>query len=105
MDGDQRKEVAQLTILTASEYEKRKFEFLKRHGNWEVETSPMDEYGMYYKWYHCEDGALFHEIMRPVFKKAEVEICKVKVEVEVKFLETEAWDSDVSQSVYYYERF
>ena len=44
-------------------------------------------------------------MMRPVFKKATIEICKVEVEVEVKFLETEAWNSDVSESVFYYERF
>lgn len=94
-----------MTILTGSEYEKRKFNFLHKHGDWNVETSPMDEYGVYYKWYRCDDGALLHEIMRPVFKKAKVEVCRVEIEVDVKLFETESWNSDDAKSVFYYEKF
>ena len=46
-----------MKILTATEFEKRKFKFLHQHGDWECETSPMDSDGMYTKWYTCEDRA------------------------------------------------
>lgn len=98
-----------MRVLTTSEYEKAKIEFLHRHNDWTVETSPMNQYGEYHKTYICEDGAVWTELNRPVDAdtEVEVEICKVKVKtkVQVKLLETEGWSTDDATSIYCYEKF
>ncbi len=94
-----------MLILNYDTFNAVKKDFLMRHGDWSVETSPMDEYGTYYKDYICEDGAQWHEVMRPVYEKATVEVKGVKVDVTVKLLETEAYNTDDSVSIYYYEKF
>ena len=93
-----------MTILTTSEYEKLKIAFLHRHSDWEVETSPMDEYGCYRKTYTCTDGASWWEVMRPVYRKVKAEVCRVQVEVDVKLFETEGWSTE-NGSVFCYEKF
>lgn len=94
-----------MNILTAREFEEQKITFLHKHDDWQVETSPMDEYGVYRKTYVCEDGAQWFEVMAPVVKTAEVEVCKVKTKVEIKMLSIEAWNTDDGRSIYYYEKF
>lgn len=91
-------------IVTATEYEKRKFAFLKKHKDWDVETSPMDQYGCYRKTYTCTDGAIWYEVMRPVYETVTVEVKLVKIPVEIKLFETEGWSTE-SESIFYYEKF
>ena len=80
--------------------------FIKKHNSadWTVHTSPMDEYGQYCKNYIFTDGAVLTEINRPVYETAEVEVKGVKVEVTIKLLETEAWNTDDAKSVKWYEK-
>ena len=80
--------------------------FIKKHNSadWTVHTSPMDEYGQYCKNYIFTDGATLTEINRPVYETAEVEVKGVKVEVTIKLMETEAWNTDDAGSVRFYEK-
>ena len=80
--------------------------FIKKHNSadWTVHTSPMDEYGQYCKNYIFTDGAVLTEINRPVYETAEVEVKGVKVEVTIKLMETEAWNTDDAKSVKWYEK-
>lgn len=94
-----------MTILTAKQYEEQKHAFLHKHDDWQVETSPMDSDGKYHKEYICTDGAIWYEIMRPVYETAEVTVKGVKVSVNVKLFETEGWSSDNAASIFYYEKF
>lgn len=90
-------------------YIQYKNEFIKRHNDaeWTVHTSPMDEYGQYYKMYTFTDGATLTEVNRPVYREveaeAEVEGIKVKIRDMVKLFETEAWNTDEPMSVKFYE--
>ena len=80
--------------------------FFKKHKNdFEVQTSPMDECGVYHKEYVFTDGAIWYEVMSPEYVKQEVEIKLCKVTVEVKMFRTEFWSSDDSVSKFYYEKF
>lgn len=94
-----------MNILTTKEYEDTKIAFLHRHDDWKVETSPMDEYGTYYKTYTCIDGAIWNEVNRPIYDKVKIEVRKTMVEAEVKLLETEGWNTDDASSIYCYEKF
>lgn len=94
-----------MLILDYKTFNAVKRDFLHRHDDWSVETSPMDEYGSYSKVYVCTDGAQWTEVMRPVWEKATVEVKGVKVDVDVKLFETEAFNTDGATSIYYYERF
>lgn len=80
--------------------------FIKKHNeaDWTVHTSPMDEYGQYCKNYIFTDGAVLTEINRPVVEIVKVEVKGVEVEVEVKLMETEAWNTDDAKSVKWYEK-
>ena len=80
--------------------------FIKKHNkaDWAVHTSPMDEYGQYVKNYIFTDGATLTEVNRPVYETVIVEVKGVKVDVVVKLMETEAWNTDDAKSVKFYER-
>jgi len=80
--------------------------FIKKHNeaDWTVHTSPMDEYGQYCKNYIFTDGAVLTEINRPVVETVKVEVKGIEVEVEVKLMETEAWNTDDAKSVKWYEK-
>lgn len=94
-----------MTVTNNKEYEYEKYGFLRKHELKDVITSQMDEYGVYHKEYICEDGAIWYEVMSPVYEKDTVEIKRVQVEVEVKMLRTEYWSSDNAESKFYYEKF
>ena len=94
-----------MNIITTKEYERAKIDFLYRHGDFKIVTSPMDNSGMYHKDYICDDGAAWYEINRPIYRHAEVEINKAKVIVNVKLFESEGWSTDDSTSLYCYEQF
>ena len=91
--------------MTYTEY---KISFLKKHDDWVVHTTPMDCYGQYTKVYACADGACMTEINRPYYEdvefEAEVKGIKVIVRETIKMLETEAWNTDNSKSVKFYEK-
>ncbi len=86
-------------------YMQYKLNFLKKHDEWTVSTSPMNEYGEWHKTYSCSDGAEMHENMRPIYRQAVCIVHDLRVKVQVKLLETELYSSDDAQSVYYYEVF
>lgn len=92
--------------MTLHEY---KSKFLKAHNeaDWRVETSPMNEYGRYYKEYIFSDGASMIEVNMPVYEKASAEVevkgMKVTIEKDIKLLETEIWNTDDAKSYKFYE--
>lgn len=89
-----------------NEYQSIKEAFFKEHNyDFKVGTSELDEYGVYYKTYVFEDNAIWFERMSPEFIKEAVELKFTKVDVEVKMLRTEFWNTDDSTSRYCYEKF
>lgn len=98
-----------MKILTTREYEKAKIDFLHRHDDWRVETSPMDKYSCYHKTYICTDGAVWNEVNTPVWEKAEAEVevrgIKVKIQQDVKLFYTEGWSTDDARSICCYEEY
>ena len=87
-----------------------KREFIQKHSkaDWTTETSPMDADGKYVKYYNFSDGAQLIEVNRPVWEHVrvftEVRGVDVVLEDDVKLMETEAWNTDDSRSVKFYER-
>lgn len=93
-------------------YDNEKMAFIRKHGkkyDWKVETSPMDQYGVYYKTYIFENGACWYERMSPAYRSKEVETeiegITVKATIGIKLFETEFWSSDDPNSKKYYEKF
>lgn len=88
------------------EYEELKKRFFEKHNyDYRIETSVMDEYGHYHKEYMFEDNAIWYESYRPTYEKVEVEVKKVKVNVEIKMFCTEFWNTEDSKSKCFYEKF
>ena len=86
------------------QYNDDKQKFFKKHKNdFRCDTTPMDEYGRYWKTYNFEDGAQWCEAMCPVYEKVNVTVHEVECTVEIKFLRTEFWTTE-SGSKYYYEK-
>lgn len=86
-------------------YLKYKMRFFEKHGDWSVNTSPMNEYGEYHKTYYGEDGSEMHENMRPVYTPTTCTVKGLTIKLTVKLLETELYSSDDAQSIYHYEKF
>lgn len=92
--------------MTYKEFDEIKRRFFKKHHNdFGTYTSPMNSYGEYHKDYIFTDGAQWTETMRPVFRDVPITVENVGITVNVKLLETEAWNTEDSRSIYYYERF
>ena len=99
--------------FTYEDYSKVKKAFFDKYSkyDWRVETSGLDEYGRYHKEYIFENGKIWYEVMTPVtrtavgYLKVEHTEITIKVEQEVKLLQTEYWNSDNADSYYYYERY
>ena len=92
--------------VTYKEYMGMKRAFFEKHNyDFRTETSPMDEYGRYVKTYNFEDGAQWFEQMSPEYVREIVKIKLAQVEVEVKMLRTEYWNTENASSRYYYEKF
>lgn len=89
-------------------YRADKEAFLKKHPDWTVDTSSMDEYGRYSKQYMSTDGAIFTEEMYPCWETAEAKVelhgVIVTLKDDIKFMRIEYYSTDDSQSRYYYER-
>lgn len=95
-----------MRVLNYQEYMKEKEEFFSKHNHeYAVDTSSLRPDGTYYKSYNFSDGANWYEVAMPTFEKVEVEVKKVKVNVEVKMLRTEFFNTDTGTSSYYYEKF
>lgn len=91
--------------VTYEQYNEDKKEFFEKHNyDYDCETSPMDEYGVYYKTYSFTDGAQWMERMSPEYVEYEVTVKLVKVKETIKMFKTEYWSTE-SGSKYYYERF
>ncbi len=91
--------------VTVKEYTEEKMAFLAKHDfDYQLETSSMDEYGVYTKFYNFTDGAQWYERMAPRYDTITTEVRKVMMSVQVKLLETEYWSSE-SKSRFYYEKF
>lgn len=93
-----------MKILEAKEYEAKKIEFLHEADDWKVETSPMDEYGVYVKTYICSNGNVLTEVNKPVYETVKVEVKGVKVDVQIKLFESEMFSNKFG-SVFMYEAF
>lgn len=78
--------------------------FNKHKGDFQVYTSPMDEYDRYTKIYSFPDNSQWYELMSPETEYVEVEVHLVKTEVAIKLLKVEYWSTD-SPSKYYYEKY
>lgn len=85
--------------------------FIKKHGSkgdWRVDTSPMYEDGKYVKVYIFDDGAQLIEINRPVDEVVDVEVevkgIKITTKLTVRLMESECWNTDDSESVFFYEK-
>ena len=98
-------------IKTYKEYITAKKSFLNRHNNdWHVETSPMDQYGVYYKDYLCADGGQWHERMSPAWRTATATVevvpgVTVEIKEDIKLFEVEYFNTDNPNSFKYYEKF
>lgn len=83
-----------------------KLDFARKHGGAEVFTSAFAN-EQYVKTYIAEDGATMIEVVRTVWEKAEAEVevkgVKVKLEKDVKLIETEIWSTDDATSKKFYE--
>lgn len=95
-----------MRVLNYQEYMKEKEAFFKKHNyDYSVNTSSLKPDGAYSKEYGFSDSANWSEVMMPTLESVEVEIKKVKINVEVKMLRTEFYNSDTGVSSYYYERY
>lgn len=90
--------------MTNTQYKK---DFIRKHGkrDWQVKTSPMNEYGEYVKTYTFADGAQLIEVNGPYFEDVEFEVKGVRFTQTVKPFRTECWNSDDPTSKYRYEKF
>ena len=95
-----------MSIVTSKEYQKDKSAFFKKHeyADWNVETSPMVDNGLYFKNYNFSDGAMWCERMELKNFVKEVEVKKVTVDVVVKLQEIEYWSTE-SPSKLFYEQY
>lgn len=95
-----------MNVMTYHEYSLEKRGFFERHDyDYQVETSPMDERGVYHKEYVFKDGAIWYERMSPEWVRQTIEVKRAKVDVDIKMFCTEFWDTDNAASRYYYEKF
>ena len=84
-------------------YNSDKQNFFNKHNksDWRVDTSPMNEYGVYFKNYYFDDGAVWSERMEIKSIPTEVEVKMVKVAVEVELQEIEYWSTETPSKCYY----
>ena len=93
-----------------SQYDAEKHEFFKKHDNdFQVYTSPMDEYSRYMKTYLFADNAVWYEVITTAKEfiletTGEVKGIQFPIRQTVKLCETEFWNSDNASSKYLYER-
>ena len=93
-------------IKTVKEYFEERAQFFAQHNyDYNMTTSPMDEYGRYFKTYTFSDGAYWYESMGPEWDQVTVEVKRTKVKVDVKLFKTEYWNSKGLTTHVCYENF
>ena len=93
-------------IKTVKEYFDERAQFFAQHKyDYTMTTSPMDEYGRYFKTYAFADGAYWYESMGPEWDQVTVEVKRTKVKVDVKLFKTEYWNSKELTTHVCYEKF
>ena len=93
-------------IVTYDTYIAEKNAFFAKHKHdFECDTSPLDEYNCYHKTYIFADHAVWYECFTPCYVKYTAEVNKVKIDGEIKMLETEYWSTDNAKSHKYYEKY
>lgn len=93
-----------MRIVSMKEYYETVSKFVNKHEVAKVETSAFVN-EQWYKDYLCEDGAFGKEINRTVYEKVEVEVKGLKINVDIKLLETEWFDTDNGKSIYVYQKY
>ena len=85
--------------------EKKAF-FAKHNHDFNICTSPMDEYDRYCKDYLFADGHVWHEDYSPVWMHEIVQgkYCG-KISVDTKMFRTEYYNTENADSKYYYEKY
>ena len=93
-------------IKTVKEYFDERAQFFAEHKyDYNMTTSPMDEYGRYFKTYAFADGAYWYESMGPEWDQVTVDVKRTKVKVDVKLFKTEYWNSKGLDTHVCYEKF
>ena len=93
-------------IKTVKEYFDERAQFFALHKyDYNMTTSPMDEYGRYFKTYAFSDGAYWYESMGPEWDQVTVEVKRTKVKVDVKLFKTDYWNSKGLATHVCYEKF
>ena len=93
-------------IKTVKEYFDERAQFFAQHKyDYNMTTSPMDEYGRYFKTYSFSDGAYWYESMGPEWDQVTVEVKRTKVKIDVKLFKTEYWNSKGLTTNVCYEKF
>lgn len=96
--------------LDYKEFDRRKHAFFLKHkSDFTIDTSSMNQYGVYHKEYIFADGAVWYERYSPAWRKVEMKGIVEGVELtftqDVKLFETEAWNTEDPNSIFYYEKF
>ena len=97
-----------MATVSMNTYWSDRASFFRFHNyDFETFTSPMDQYGCWYKNYTFKDGAMWSELYSPVTEEVttvgEAHGIEVKLTKEVKFLKTEYYNTDNATSRYCYE--
>ena len=93
-----------MKIVKSREYYNTVSQFVNKHEVAKVITTPFNE-NSWTKHYLCEDGAEGTEVNRVVYEKRTIEVKGLEVDVEIKLLETEWFDTDNGSSIYMYEKY
>ena len=91
--------------VTFAQYETDKAKFFKKH-NYEykvIDGGMKDD--VYCKNYVFADDAIWTEVVGPTWEKVFVEVKKVDVEIDVKMLRIEYFNTDEGKSKFYYEEY
>ena len=98
--------MANISTVDYNEFTRLKKVFFGNHNHdFQCETSPMDQYGVYYKSYNFRDGATWYERMSPEFIDTQVTVAYNTIPLTIKMLKVEFWNSDNAFSKFYYEVF
>ena len=93
-----------MKTVSNKEYLEIKYDFLKSHNDWHVETSKMDTYGKYVKTYMCSNGDTITEINRPVYETVHVTVKGVEMDIQVQLFASEMF-SNKFESIFTYEKY
>lgn len=91
-----------MTTVTSTQYYEDLRDFIARHGDYKVYTSPFVN-GQYHKEYAFEDGAMLTEVNEMEYKEeVEIMIHGLKIKKIVEMIRHEYWSTEFS-SKYWFE--